>query len=540
MSENKSNDSGPGLSCRAFFELLGDEDVRRFIDRRTLGVLDSLFSGRLGGEELRRVALTLVDLDAALNDESGRRLVFSAFPETKRAEFTARVGKAPIPREANGWTRGEIDGARAFFGIAEERLRPPKAPANSIVESSFGLFPHQRRAVLEVLEFLNESPRRVLLHLPTGVGKTRTAMHVVAETLRAHEPAVVVWLAAGKELLEQAAITFQQAWQQLGNRPVGLATLSGTHSPNLKDFEDGFLVVGLAKGWITNAKSATPWAEIIAPRTRLVVFDEAHQSIARTYAALTNELLLDYRCGLLGLSATPGRTWADIDQDGCLAEFYANNKVSLKVPGANNPIEYLIEEGYLARPTFQTLASEPGLALSDTDQARLIADMDIPEDLLSRLSVSEQYVGAVVAAVNNLLGEGHQRILLFAATVNHAQLIGAVLAARDIRAGIVTADTPARVRGQTIRTFQMDDGKPMVLVNFGVLTTGFDAPKISAVIIARPTRSLVLYSQMVGRGTRGPKAGGTAACTILTVIDPTLPGFGDIAEAFQNWEDVWT
>ena len=79
----------------------------------------------------------------------------------------------------------------------------------------------------------------------------------------------------------------------------------------------------------------------------------------------------------------------------------------------------------------------------------------------------------------------------------------------------------------------------MVLVNFGVLTTGFDAPRASAVVIARPTQSLVLYTQMVGRGIRGPKAGGTKECTILTVVDPNLPGFGDVAKAFLNWEDVW-
>jgi len=80
----------------------------------------------------------------------------------------------------------------------------------------------------------------------------------------------------------------------------------------------------------------------------------------------------------------------------------------------------------------------------------------------------------------------------------------------------------------------------MVMCNYGVLTTGFDAPEISAAVIARPTKSLVLYSQMVGRATRGIKAGGNETCTISTVVDTNLPGFGDIAEAFMNWEDVWS
>jgi len=79
----------------------------------------------------------------------------------------------------------------------------------------------------------------------------------------------------------------------------------------------------------------------------------------------------------------------------------------------------------------------------------------------------------------------------------------------------------------------------MVLCNYGVLTTGFDAPKTSAVIIARPTKSLILYCQMVGRAMRGPTVGGSADCEVVTVVDSSLPGFGDMADAIFNWEDVW-
>jgi superfamily II DNA or RNA helicase len=79
----------------------------------------------------------------------------------------------------------------------------------------------------------------------------------------------------------------------------------------------------------------------------------------------------------------------------------------------------------------------------------------------------------------------------------------------------------------------------MVICNYGVLTTGFDAPKTSAALIARPTRSLVLYSQMVGRAIRGERAGGNKSAEIVTVVDPELHGFGDVSAAFTNWEDVW-
>ena len=138
----------------------------------------------------------------------------------------------------------------------------------------------------------------------------------------------------------------------------------GDRMPDLDDFSDGFLAVGLAKAWALVSQTDPDWAVRLASRIRLVVFDEAHQSIAGTYRRLTEELTLDFRCALLGLTATPGRTWADIDKDGELAEFYSGNKVTLDVPG-ENPIEYLIDNGFLARPNFRTLFAEPGFSIND-------------------------------------------------------------------------------------------------------------------------------------------------------------------------------
>ncbi len=120
-----------------------------------------------------------------------------------------------------------------------------------------------------------------------------------------------------------------------------------------------------------------------------------------------------------------------------------------------------------------------------------------------------------------------------------ARLLAAILSLRNLEADVVTGQTNTSQRERIIRRFRSNASSSMVLINYGVLTAGFDAPATSAAVIARPTRSLVLYSQMVGRATRGPRAGGNAEAEIVTVADPHLPGFGSIADAFRNWEDVW-
>ena len=527
----------PGLTVSRFFESMPIETLRRFFDPTVLSVLDPLFGGRVDKADLCRVALTILDIAMIAADPPGRKLLLESIPKQKRPELEARVERSIAPSRAGDWSTAEIGRLCEFFGIHDEHVAQPQVALTETVPE-FGLFDHQRGAVQELLPLLIEGERRAILHLPTGVGKTRTAMHVVARVLHDNDPCVVVWLASGKELLDQAQDAFQQAWTRLGNRPLKTGLMRGAMMPDLSQFDDGFLAVGLAKGWAVLSRTAPDWAASLAPRVRLVVFDEAHQSIARTYRRITEELTLDYRCGLLGLTATPGRTWADIDEDGKLAEFYAGNKVTLTVP-SDNPIDYLIEKEYLAKPTFRMLLAEPGIQIDEREKLRIANALDIPEEIIAAMSMSEQYVAAVLRAVEELLEKRHLRVIVFAASVPHARLLTAVLLTRNIRSHAVTGETPPRTRSKAIRAFKADDGIPMVLVNFGVLTTGFDAPLASAAVIARPTKSLVLYSQMVGRAIRGPKAGGTHTCTVVTVIDPALPGFGDVASAFSNWEDVW-
>jgi superfamily II DNA or RNA helicase len=127
---------------------------------------------------------------------------------------------------------------------------------------------------------------------------------------------------------------------------------------------------------------------------------------------------------------------------------------------------------------------------------------------------------------------------LFAASVQQSDLLAAVLSARGFWAASITSKSP-NGRAESIAAFKDNEECPKILCNFGVLTTGFDAPRTSAALIARPTLSLVLYSQMVGRAMRGRAAGGNSSCEIVTVVDTSLKGFDSITDAFSNWEDVW-
>src|SRR3546814_12144488 len=143
--------------------------------------------------------------------------------------------------------------------------------------------------------------------MPTGAGKTRTAMHIVCEHLRRHGPTLVSWLAGSPELLEQAAEEFERAWASLGDRSVSLFRSWGNQNPNPTDARDGLLVGGFQKPFALNGRDPTP---ILAPgaRTTLPGVAEAHQAIAPTYSAISASLATKHpQDRLLARSAPPGR-----------------------------------------------------------------------------------------------------------------------------------------------------------------------------------------------------------------------------------------
>ena len=410
--------------------------------------------------------------------------------------------------------------------------------ATSCLEPSYGLYAHQRDAVSQAKEVLNTYGHRVMLHMPTGSGKTRVAMSLIADHLRHTTSTLVIWLAYSEELCDQAIQEFQAAWSALGDRTIPVHRFWGSHNADLANARDGFVVAGLAKAYELGKRNINSLATL-GDRTSLVVLDEAHVATADTYS-LVLDVLATKRPGtrMLGLTATPGRTWSDMDVDEELASIFNHQKVTLSVEGFASPIDYLIAEGYLSRATYRPLFHSGGYNPTASDLRAVETSLDIPSKIVEAMALDEQRNLVIIQELEELVCS-HRRILLFAATVQHASLVGAVLRARGLAARVVTGETPSLERRQIIESFRSNDPEPQILCNFGVLTTGFDAPAVSAALIARPTKSLVLYSQMVGRAIRGPRMGGTEACEVVTVVDRNLPGFGSVADSFLNWEDVW-
>ena len=529
---------------------LGATELAEILGPEVSKLLDLIDESACTSVRLATLVIGQLGIEGILLDRHHRNLLLDALPVDDAQRLVRLLGlseqESPwLALRARQFRRGsrEADVLFAFFGEAPTNEQADRrANATTISTARYPLFKHQILAAESVGNVLIDRARpRVLLHMPTGAGKTRTAMNIVADRIRrlGEYGTVVLWLAHSEELCEQAAEEFTEAWSFLGNRPIPTVRFYGIYSGNLdlSDITEGFVVCSLQLLYSRSKSEQGSFLEF-ANRVGLVVMDEAHMAIAPSYQHLLRMLAGDPRTAILGLSATPGRSTFDAAQDMALAEFFNRKKVTLKVQGYQNPVDYLQAEGFLAKIDFQRVpyAPTPAFKISVAEAVAIREGFDLPYEVIRRLGADVQRNFLIL---NRIMCEAQTgaKILVFACSVDHAKLLANLLIAQGLKAAVVTSETRPDRRRQIIRDYR-DTDEIQILTNYGVLTTGFDAPRTSVAVITRPTNSVVLYSQMVGRAARGVRAGGNPTCRVVTVVDD-IPGFRSMAEAFSYWDDIW-
>jgi DNA repair protein RadD len=184
------------------------------------------------------------------------------------------------------------------------------------------------------------------------------------------------------------------------------------------------------------------------------------------------------------------------------------------------PLRYLLEQQYLtpARVLDAPLLSYDFSGLKPT-AAGYFREEELAAVINSAIRVTPQIIEQVTHYAKERKG-----VMIFAATSNHAREVLSYLPAEQ--AALILASTPASERHAIIQAFKNQQLK--YLVNVAVLTTGFDAPHVDLIAVLRPTESVSLYQQIVGRGLR--LAPGKTDCLILdyagNMYDLHLPEVG--------------
>jgi len=314
-----------------------------------------------------------------------------------------------------------------------------------------------------------EGARRVLVSLPTGTGKT-----VVFAALPAFfkmKKRMLV-LAHREELLAQAAAKFAAAAPEL---TVGIEQGSRRAPDDAR--------VVLASVPTVGREASSRLLRLPPDQFYLIVVDEAHHAVAATYRRVFEHFGL-FTEGtqrlLVGFTATPRR--GDKQQ---LSEVFEEIAYARSLPE-------MVREGYLCpvrgwRVHTSIDLGDVHVRHGDFAESDLARAVDVPER--NRLVVDSY----------ERLAPG-RRAIVFCVNVAHVQALAKAFAARGIAAAAVWGAMSPDHRRDALSRFGA--GELSVLTNCNVLTEGFDEPRVDCVLMARPTRSQLLYAQMVGRGTR--------------------------------------
>jgi len=380
------------------------------------------------------------------------------------------------------------------------------------------LYAYQSRVFYEADELIEKRMMKFIIQMPTGSGKTRVAMEIATHFLNRgiinDKPRQIIWLAEKEELLEQAIESFENVFPHLGFKDAKIYRLFSGHKPTT--FEKNSIIMA---NYPTLNNFLVKNPNLLKPE--LIICDEAHNAIAETYKPLI-EGFHDLGAKVIGLTATPVRGIKTKENDE-LRDFFNNNLISIKTDEGNSDsaIKFLQKKGYLSHVNLKEFDS---VNLVDTISPRLwrlaSKSRDLPPNFLKLIAENNDRNRMIAIKLLKIV-KNKKRILYFGTNIFQSKLMCALMILNGINAVHIDGKSPIEYRRDCIKKFKKGDID--IICNANVFTTGFDEPKIEVVVIGRPTKSIVLNQQMIGRGMRGPKMNGTYEFDLYTVADD-LPG----------------
>lgn len=403
----------------------------------------------------------------------------------------------------------------------EQHLPPSDNPFKQLKD-------YQTRVVFKALESIESPNARFLIHMPTGAGKTRVAMEIISYFLNRKKGLQVVWLVDRKELGEQAMDAFMNVWSHLGKYSLNAYRIWGD-APVPEKLEGSAFAVAMYQKIRGSASRL---------KADLVVPDEAHIAVAPTYSATIDELR-DRRLRqtrIMGLTATPGRGSGMIENNNKLSEFFHTTMIGIDDGGGT--IESLQNKGILAKCEREVLSPNIDYRLTKEEWRQISMGYrpEFPEGMLERIANDNRRTLQILLKLRNL-GKSHERVLVFCGSVKQSKIMSSIMGTYGHPSAYVTGSSPDAYRKDTVGKFR--DGNIQFLFNYNVFTAGFDVPKIDAVVIARPTTSVVLYGQMIGRGMRGHVMGGTTEFTLVDVVDNIITEHSELDAVHEYFAEYW-
>lgn len=379
-------------------------------------------------------------------------------------------------------------------------------------------YEHQIEAQKKLSEINMKDSFSTLLVLPTGAGKTFTTVNWLLKNA-VDKQKKVLWIAHRHLLLEQASESFQTSAYSdvlINRSSFKFRVVSGKHDHliNLENNED--VLIASKDSLYRNLHLLDNWVE----EDMYLIIDEAHHATAKTYREIKKYIEeRAKRPKIIGLTATPFRT--DDKEKGLLGEVFEDDIVY------SIDLKSLINKSLLSRPIFEECDTDVLVGENlGLNALKSIERFDnIPQDIAEEIAKNSQRNAVIV---NRYLEkrETYGKAIVFALNRLHAIALRELFSLKGIKSEFIISGTSTEFTGIDISNQLTESnidkyksGEIDVLINVNILTEGVDLPQTKTIFLARPTISKTLMTQMIGRGLRGEKSGGTKEAYIVSFID---------------------
>ena len=359
--------------------------------------------------------------------------------------------------------------------------------ATDFVYQRYTLLPHQKQ-ILDKLRVEREDRGNFknLIVAATGTGKTVISAFDYQEFARTHSRARILFTAHREEILRQSLNTYRSVLQDAN---FGTLWVGANRPQEANEYEHLFVSISMF-----NSRFDELFALLDSDFYDYIVIDEAHHSQADSYRKLFDHFQPQL---LVGLTATPER----MDGKDLRPDFGNRISAEIRLPQA-------LQAGLLT--PFQYLCISDDTDLSDDS---LWSGQKYNIERLADKLCAKTRARLIVDALHKYLADEYTcRALCFCVNKRHADFMAEQLRLYGFNAQSLTSDTPSEERKQLAR--ELREGTLHYLCVVDIFNEGVDIPEVDTVLFLRPTESLTIFLQQLGRGLRL-----SAGKTELTVLD---------------------
>ncbi len=355
------------------------------------------------------------------------------------------------------------------------------------VYQRYTLLPHQKQ-ILDKLRVEREDRGNYknLVVAATGTGKTVISAFDYQEFARTHSRARILFTAHREEILRQSLNTYRSVLQDAN---FGTLWVGSNRPQEASEYEHLFVSISMF-----NFRFEEFFASLDSDFYDYIVIDEAHHSQADSYRKLFDHFQPQL---LVGLTATPER----MDGKDLRPDFGNRISAEIRLPQA-------LQAGLLT--PFQYLCISDDTDLSDDS---LWSGQKYNIERLADKLCDKTRTQLIIDALHKYLADEYTcRALCFCVNKRHADFMAEQLRLYGFNAQSLTSDTPADERKQLAKNLR--EGTLHYLCVVDIFNEGVDIPEVDTVLFLRPTESLTIFLQQLGRGLRL-----SAGKTELTVLD---------------------